>query len=92
MAMARLRMIVAGALAVARREFGGMGAQLSNLTFFMELALKTDLEAAGFFLTEQGSELKQIGRGCQDIKQIEAQLRQPVQMLISKVAEDPQAK
>ena len=57
MAMARLRMIIAGDVAVAWRGFGGMGAQLSNLTFLMELAPKANQEAAANFSTEQSREL-----------------------------------
>lgn len=57
MAMAHLRIIVSGEVAVAWREFGGMGVQLSNLTFLMELAPKANQEAAANFSTEQSHEL-----------------------------------
>ena len=89
MAMAHLRIIVAGEVAVAWREFGGMGVQLSNLTFLMELAPKANQEAAANFSTEQSHELQRIARRRQEIKQIECQLRQPDQMLASRAAEGP---
>ena len=90
MAMAHLRIIVAGEVAVARRGFGGMGVQLSNLTFLTELAPEANQEAAANFSTEQSRELQQIARRREDIKQIQCQLRQPDQMLTSRAAEGPQ--
>ena len=90
MAMAHLRIIVSGEVAVAWREFGGMGVQLSNLTFLMELAPKANQEAAANFSTEQSHELQRIARRRQESKQIECQLRQPDQMLASRAAEGPQ--
>ena len=92
MAMAHFRIIVAGEVAVAWRGFGGMGAQLSNLTLLMELAPKANQEAAASFSTEQSRELQQIARRRQDIKQRECQLRQPDQTLASRAAGGPQKK
>ena len=86
MAMAHLRIIVAEEVAVAWRGFGGMGAQLPNVTFLMELAPKANQEAAANFSTEQSRELQQIARRRQDTKQIECQLRQPDQTLASRAA------
>ena len=62
---------------------------MSNLTFVIEQALKTNQEVAAKFLTEQNRELQQIARGRQDMKQKESQPRQPGQ-LISRVVGDRQ--
>ena len=82
MAMAHLRMIVAGEVTGARE----------NLPFIMELALRANEEVAAKLPTEQNRELKQIARGRQDVKQIEAQLRQPDQSLIPRVVRDRRKK
>ena len=58
--MAHRRAIAAGEVAGARDNFGGMGAQLSNLTFILEFALMTNQGVAAKFLTEQNRELQQI--------------------------------
>ena len=54
-----------------------MGAQLSNLTFIMELALETNLAVAANFLKGQHRELRQVARDRQYVKQIELQPKMP---------------
>ena len=83
MAMARLRVIAAGAAT-------GAGAQLPNLTFIIELALVPKTEVAEKNLTEQNRDLQQIARRRQNIKQIESQVKQPDQLLIARAVGDKQ--
>ena len=90
MAMARLRVIAAGAATGAWGKFGGVGAQLPNLTFIIELALVPKLEVAAKSLTEQNRDLQQIARRRQNIKQIEPQVKQPHQLLIGRAVGDKQ--
>ena len=53
---AQLRATVAGEIAGAWEEFGGLGAQLTNLAEVMEAVLKTNQETAATLIHEQNQE------------------------------------
>ena len=86
--LAHLRAIVAGEVAGAYEKFGGLGAQLNNMAEGMEIALKTNQETAARLIYEQNQEWQQLARDRHDIKQIAEQLKQPNQLIISRVIED----
>ena len=88
LALAHLRAIVAGEVAGAWEKFGGLGAQLNNMAEVMETALKTNQETAARLITEQNQEWQQLARDRHDINQIAEQLKQPNQLILSRVIED----
>ena len=89
-AMTHLCTVAAGEVAGVWEKFGSMGATSPNFSFCIGLALRADQEMAAKFLAEQNRELRQIARGCQDIRQVESRPRQPDQLLIARVVEDQQ--
>ena len=86
--LAHLRAIVAGEVAGASEKFGGLGAQLNNMAEVLEIALKTNQETAARLITEQNQEWQQLARDRHDINQIAEQLKQPNQLILSRVIED----
>ena len=86
--LAHLRAIVAGEIAGAWEKFGGLGAQLNNMAEVLETALKTNQETAARLITEQNQEWQQLARDRHDINQIAEQLKQPNQLILSRVIED----
>ena len=86
--LAQMRAIVAGEVAGAWEQFGGLGAQMTNMAEAMEVGLKTNQETDAKLIYEQYQEWKQLARNRHDIKQIAEQLRQPDQLVVSRVIED----
>lgn len=86
--LAYLRAIVAGEVAGAWEKFRGLGAQLNSMAEVVEVALKTNQETAARLITEQNQEWQQLARDRHDINQIAEQLKQPNQLILSRVLED----
>ena len=86
--LVQMRAIVAGEVAGDWEKFGGLGAQMTNMAEVMEVALKKNQEIAAKLLYEQNREWQQLARGRRDINQIGVQLRQPNQLILSRVIGD----
>ena len=86
--VAQMRATVVGGIAGAWEKFGGLGPRITNLAEVMEVALKTNQEAAAKLIREQNQECQQLARGRRDINQIAAQLKQANQLILPRVIED----
>ena len=88
MALAFIRMIVAGEIAGAWKRFGGLGPQLQNLAAILEISVKHNQEVAWKFASEQFRELQMLARGRHDPELIKGHLMTPDPAILARVIED----
>ena len=88
MALAMIRMIVAGEIAGAWKKFGGLSLQLQNLTAILEISVKHNQEVAWKFASEQFRELQMLARDRHDPGLIKGHLATPDPAILARVAED----
>ena len=88
MALAFIRMIVAGEIAGAWKRFGGLGPQLQNLAAILEISVKHNQEVAWKFASEQFRELQMLARGRHDPELIKGHLMTPDPAMLARAIED----
>ena len=88
MALAMIRMIVAGEIAGAWKKFGGLSLQLQNLTAILEISVKRNQEVAWKFASEQFRELQMLARDRHDPRLIKGHLTTPDPAILARVVED----
>ena len=80
--------MVAGEIAGAWARFGDLGAQLTNPTNVLAVALQTNQKKAAKRVETEGREWQQIARARHGVKRIVAQIKQPDLLTIDRVTED----
>ena len=88
MALAMIRMIVAGEIAGAWQKYGGLSLQLQNLAAILEISVKRNQEVAWKFASEQFRELQMLARDRHDPRLIKGHLTTPDPAILARVVED----
>ena len=88
MALAMIRMIVAGEIAGAWKKFGGLSLQLQNLTAILEISAKHHQEVAWKVASEQFRELQMLARDRHDPGLIKGHLMPPNPAILARVVND----
>ena len=70
LASAQLTVILVGAVAGARRKFGGLAARLAYLAKVIKVAMDTNQETAAKLARGQNQEWQQLAGYCYDINRI----------------------
>ena len=87
MALSMIRMIVAGEIAGAWENFGGLSLQLQDLTAILEISVKRNQEVAWKFASEQFRELQMLARDRHDPRLIKGHLMAPDPAILARAAE-----
>ena len=87
-AMALLRMIVAGEIAGSWEKLGGSGLQLQNIAAIMEISATTNQEVASKFAAGQSREFQMLARDRHDPKLTKSHFPRPDPAMLARVVED----